>query len=229
MRDKLFVNNIEIKPNLKQVANQNEFEPRGRSSNHHHNHRFDDRRAFDRSESGYAKSRVFQRSTNKNTVSSNRAIEQAQCRKFQLPFSNKFDGLHDDEDFPPFTGKHKASSPLDYDKSLKKQRESQDEDSQDSDSNISFTETNISPQCDQPANTVHFANNSPEKSITVTHIPDSAQLNHGPIVSRDQTSTQDKSNSIIVLFLFCLILFFTSTQQSFSYAGRSSWVEPVLS
>ena len=27
----------------------------------------------------------------------------------------------------------------------------------------------------------------------------------------------------------CLILFFTSTQQSFSYAGRSSWVEPVLS
>ena len=31
-----------------------------------------------------------------------------------------------------------------------------------------------------------------------------------------------------VLFV-CLILFFTSTQQSFSYAGRSSWVEPVLS
>ena len=29
--------------------------------------------------------------------------------------------------------------------------------------------------------------------------------------------------------LFGLILFFTSTQQSFSYAGRSSWVEPVLS
>ena len=29
--------------------------------------------------------------------------------------------------------------------------------------------------------------------------------------------------------LICLILFFTSTQQSFSYAGRSSWVEPVLS
>ena len=27
----------------------------------------------------------------------------------------------------------------------------------------------------------------------------------------------------------CLILFFTSTQQSFSYAGRISWVEPVLS
>ena len=32
----------------------------------------------------------------------------------------------------------------------------------------------------------------------------------------------------IVLFV-CLIWFFTSTQQSFSYAGRSSWVEPVLS
>ena len=30
-------------------------------------------------------------------------------------------------------------------------------------------------------------------------------------------------------FDFCLIWFFTSTQQSFSYAGRSSWVEPVLS
>ena len=29
--------------------------------------------------------------------------------------------------------------------------------------------------------------------------------------------------------VFCLIWFFTSTQQSFSYAGRSSWVEPVLS
>ena len=40
-------------------------------------------------------------------------------------------------------------------------------------------------------------------------------------------------NRISLLSLFvcfvCLILFFTSTQQSFSYAGRSSWVEPVLS
>ena len=36
--------------------------------------------------------------------------------------------------------------------------------------------------------------------------------------------------SYFVQILFvCLILFFTSTQQSFSYAGRSSWVEPVLS
>ena len=93
VRDKLFVNNIEVKPNLKQVADQNEFELRGRSRDRHHNHRFDDRRAFDRSESGYAKSRVFQRSTNKNTVSSTRAIELAHGRKFQLPLSNKFDGL----------------------------------------------------------------------------------------------------------------------------------------
>ena len=99
---------------------------------------------------------------------------------------------------PPITRKHKASSPLDYDKSIKKHRESQDEESQDSDSSISFTETNNSPQCDPPANTVRFANSSPEKTITVTHIPDSAPLNHGPVVSRDQTSTQDKSNSIIV-------------------------------
>ena len=36
-------------------------------------------------------------------------------------------------------------------------------------------------------------------------------------------------DSIYHMKLFCLILFFTSTQQSFSYAGRSSWVEPVLS
>ena len=201
VRDKLFVNNIEVKPNLKQVANQNEFELRGRSRDRHHTHRFDDRRAFDRSESGYAKSRVFQRSTNKNTVSSTTAIELAHGRKFQLPLSNKFDGLQtlqDDEDLPPITRKHKASSPLDYDKSIKKHRESQDEESQDSDSSISFTETNNSPQCDPPANTVRFANSSPEKTITVTHIPDSAPLNHGPVVSRVQTSTQDKSNSIIV-------------------------------
>ena len=68
VRDKLFVKNIKIKPNLKQVANQNEFEPRGRSSDCHHNHRFDDRRAFDRSESGYAKRRVFQRSTKKTNT-----------------------------------------------------------------------------------------------------------------------------------------------------------------
>ena len=135
---------------------------------------------------------------NKHTVSSTRAVELAQGRKFQLPLSNKFDGLHNDEDFLPITRKHKASSSLDYDKSLKKQRESQNEDSQDSDSSISFTEANKSAQCDPPANTVRFDNSSPEKSITVTHIPDSAQLNHGPIVSRDQTSKQDKSNSIIV-------------------------------
>ena len=39
------------------------------------------------------------------------------------------------------------------------------------------------------------------------------------------------SNSMgpYLLFFVCLIWFFTSTQQSFSYAGRSSWVEPVLS
>ena len=35
--------------------------------------------------------------------------------------------------------------------------------------------------------------------------------------------------SFCVILFVCLIWFFTSTQQSFSYAGRSSWVEPVLS
>ena len=87
---------------------------------------------------------------------------------------------------------------MNCDKSLKKHRESQNEDSQDSDSSFSFTETNKSPQCDPPANTVRFANSSPEKSITATYISDSAPLNHCSIVSRGQTSTQDKSNSIIV-------------------------------
>ena len=37
------------------------------------------------------------------------------------------------------------------------------------------------------------------------------------------------NNMKYLLDFVCLIWFFTSTQQSFSYAGRSSWVEPVLS
>ena len=104
---KLFVNNIEIKPNIKQVANQNKSEQLNLEAVVVAvTIATDDRRAFDRSESGYAKSRVFQRSTNKNTKSSTRAIELAQGRKFLLPLSNKFDGQHDDEDFPPITRKH---------------------------------------------------------------------------------------------------------------------------
>lgn len=82
------------------------------------------------------------------------------------------------------TRKHKASSPLDADKTLKKYREHQNSDPSDSDQ--SYIEIDKSPQCDPPTS---ISRTLPQSPVSTIEVPQSKETPDSTILNRDRLLT----------------------------------------
>ena len=173
VRDRLFINNFEYVPPEKPAGQQNEIRSDYQSRRNGTNPRWDS--ANYRSTGGYNRppydgklrynygSRVFQRSNQRADNYQDRP--QSQELDFTLPISNQYETLSREEDHDRFENrKHKASSPLDSDLTLKRHREHQGSDTETSlnASYIEMTEMNSSEQLDKQS---HDSENNQSNSV----------------------------------------------------------------
>ena len=145
---------------------------------------------FNRKGHIYTKSRVYQRSTRKavHNPASNmpRQTHTSHMTNYTIPTTNMFSELSTREGKSIIdkersdTRRHKAPSPLDADKVLKKYRENQSSLSEDSDFQTSFIQVENSPQCDTPANQYRTLSQQPQLFININETPNSLPLNNGP-------------------------------------------------
>ena len=203
IRDKLYINNSEFIPT--EPENDYEYDT-GRKQKFSHSQR---QRIFTRSKQSqhptqtdeYVKRRqsVYQRSANWRHSPVQIPKEQQRVVGFEIPTTNKFEvlshpdinsdtvvNLLSDKRTNPKSGKHSASSPLDQDKTIKRQREFSGSAQQESD--IEIEDIDMSPQCDPPL----YKDNdnlilAPKPIIDLSVPPelpskDSATLNEGPVV-----------------------------------------------
>lgn len=162
VRDRLFINNVEFvtdshssslhqnrgqsqdfKQYNKQPDRRHEYE-RSQGSQRSQSTYSDVVRSTDRNrDSGYGKSRVlYAHTTGQSKRSNQQQSSNVKSLNFEIPTSNRFSSFSNEEnnsgDKPPTESKkHKASSPLDMDKHLKKHRENRVSDQEGTDSDTS--------------------------------------------------------------------------------------------
>ena len=175
VRDKLFINNIEFVPDetVNPQKHQNREQTRVKSDKPEYqqdkNSRLTGKSSRDTFQNkdgirniGYGKTRyIYPRPQSRNVNFSKQQFSRHKSDTFSLPTTNIFENLPVEDENPdqcgqnrPFeTKKHKASSPLDIEKTFKKHRENENSDSESSDSDashISYIEVDKSPQCNPP-------------------------------------------------------------------------------
>ena len=180
VRDKLYVNNVEIIPDPRKGQSY-ERKPRQEKMGNIARRYPHEQPAFPKINRGtrqaehsgnFKKDRVFySRPPSQNSWSQPRLYHNAyQPTATQIVTSNKYSPLSEENEISfvktSETRKHKASSPLDDDKYLKKQRENSVQEQSDSDSDSSIT-INIdkSPQCEPPSTVGRTINQSPVQTF----------------------------------------------------------------
>ena len=180
VRDKLYVNNVEIIPDPRkgQSYERNPHQEKMGNIARRYPHEQPAFPAINRGtrqaehSGNFKKDRVFySRPPSQNSWSQPRLYHNAyQPTATQIVTSNKHSVLSEENEISfvktSETRKHKASSPLDDDKYLKKQRENSVQEQSDSDSDSSIT-INIdkSPQCEPPSTVGRTINQSPVQTV----------------------------------------------------------------
>lgn len=216
VRDKLYINNVEYKQNHERSAQRNanphtfvrrsNFRSRGSYRNNELNQENSSSRDNNiNTNNAYTKSRVYQRSSYKNVQHQayQRPAKQGDAAKtlnFSVPTVNRFSGLvhhgGNVSDRDSDSRKHKASSPLDADKTLKKHREHENTDSTISDESELEIDIEIdnSPQCDPPNVQTRTISDTQVSFIEMPknkEIPATLALNRGPVLTADSNNNRD--------------------------------------
>ena len=168
VRDRLYINNIEFipdgsanpqnKPNRDQMLYRSDRRDVQRERPHSSVSTYSNavRNNDGVRNIGYGKSRyIYPRPQSRNVSFTKQQNTNKKSNSFEVTISNKFTNLLSEEDN---TGqnmtfeskKHKASSPLDYEKTFKKHRENANSDQESSTSDTSYIEVDKSPQSDPP-------------------------------------------------------------------------------
>ncbi|MEW8547164.1 MAG: hypothetical protein AB2693_26940 [Candidatus Thiodiazotropha sp.] len=210
VRDKLFINNVEFVPDENVYTQQNQTREKTRSNS--------DRRGYQRDKNlhssgpsysdssqnkdrainiGYGKTRyIYPRAQGRNVNFSEQQLPRSKPNSYSLPTSNMFENLPVEDantnqtcQTPVETKKHKASSPLDTEKTFKKHRENENSDQESSvsdDSHVSYIEVDKSPQCDPPQMQGRTLSQPSLQTIDLPSSCNSAKLCNIPVSSTQQ-------------------------------------------
>lgn len=158
-------------------------------------------------DSGYAKSRyIYPSRTSQNKRYNQKSSGAVGTLSFEIPTSNIFEKLPNEKETPDTkqpsdSKKHKASSPLEADKTLKKYREHVDSDQDSTNSDNSYIDVDKSPQCDPPKVQGRTLSQLPIHTVEVPKSPVIRSNSHvSENISCDQTENQsgDQMNSQLI-------------------------------
>ena len=194
VRDRLFINNTEVVPDSSAETQAGQYRDRTRFHKQSEQTRasqpaatYSDavRNKGGYRNIGYGKSRyVYPRQSQQNkNLSQRQSSTVSKSLRFDIPTSNRFKNLTNEGSSERVlkqtdSKKHKASSPLDRDKTLKKYRENDDSDQDSVSSETSYIEVDKSPQCNPPLAQGKIISQSPLKTVEIQNKSKSTVSDH---------------------------------------------------